>query len=138
MSKPEVLPVKLFTRENPATKVDLLNCFWNGEAFVASPIVTARGVIGLNVPKYLHKHELAHTIVTGETECLKLTEAGKRWLTEGIHKHLKRHPEDIARCSYPPPRNRAVRATPARKQATPATMPRRLRSAPQKPQKTPR
>lgn len=123
----EVLPVKVFTRERQATKVDLTNCFWNGRAFIARPVVQTRGIIGLNVPKYLHKHGLAETVMQGDVECLKLTAAGEAWLREGLAKHLQRHPDERERLTH----SRAPAPAPA--SPRPA---RRLRGSP--PRKRPR
>lgn len=103
------LPVKVFTREHPCTKVDIANAFRPHGQFISRAIVETRGIIGLNTPKYLLKHDLARYTFQGDVEMLELTRAGQQWLIVGLARHLKRHPEERKRCLSPPPATTAAR-----------------------------
>lgn len=101
-SEIEIFPAKVFTRDNPCTKVDLWNCFHVvGETkmpeFRSVPVVTARGVIGENAPKYLLKNGYAVVSSDARMDSYDLTRAGKEWLIKGLQRHLELHPEDLPR-----------------------------------------
>ncbi len=132
------LPVKVFSREHPATKVDMCNCFWNGKAFTPRAVIQARGIIGLNVPKYLLRENLAEVSFAGDVEMLTLTKKGERWLTEGLAKHLKRHPEQAADLAHKPPTMAAKRPHCALPAPSASTVARRPREGLQTPYKRPR
>lgn len=87
-------PVKVFTREDPVTKVTLHNCFYRGGVYVPRAVVEARGEIGLNAIKYLKKNYLALQEERGTHEYWILTRLGEEWLTEGLARHLELHPGD--------------------------------------------
>lgn len=91
MNKP-----KVFTRENPCTKVDLWNCFRQGGKFVSVPVVQAQSVIGVNVPKYLLREGYATAVARKGVDYYTLSRAGESWLQSGVTKHLQRHPSDQA------------------------------------------
>lgn len=113
------LPIKVFTREEPATKVDIVNAFWDGTAFGPCPVIRSRGIIGLNVPKYLVRKGLAEYTFQKDVEMLRLTRAGEKWLIDGLESHLKRHPGDARRLTHGRPgkpastRETAAPASPA-------------------------
>ena len=113
MSRVIPLPVKVFTRDEPVTKVHMANAFWNGKQFIPRAIVQTRGIIGLNAPKYLIREGLARIVTAQDVDMLELTPSGQRWLTEGLAKHLKRHPEQAADLSHKPPHTAVKRATTA-------------------------
>lgn len=127
---------RIFTRERPCNKVDMLNCFWTGKTYRARPVVEAHAVIGVNAPKYLLAKGLATHTAKGDVEVYTLTAEGERWLTQGVREHLKRHPADLAACDHAPPAaaaTRAPKATRATRPApagTPPATPRTRRSAP--------
>ncbi|MEG1121233.1 MAG: hypothetical protein RSE62_03420 [Citrobacter sp.] len=119
----EIKPVKIFSRENPCTKVDIHNCFFDGRTYVRRAVVEARGEIGLNTPKYLLKNEyLAATHERG-IDYLALTQAGKEWLEDGLRRFLALHPERAADVKHAQGARRAVQAAPAPAKGTQAIMP---------------
>lgn len=92
---PEILPVKVFTRDNPCTKVDLHNCFVGPDGkYRRRAVVEARAEIGENAPKYLLKQNFAVYRTEKNIDYYELTEAGKAWLKTGLDGHLRRHPDD--------------------------------------------
>lgn len=93
-----VKPVKVFTRENPCTKVDLWNCFRRGAGFVKRAVVESRGEIGLNAPKYLLREGFTRAFEQEGIDYIELTPHGEQWLTDGLERHLKKHPGDRRKC----------------------------------------
>lgn len=92
------LPVRVFTRADPCTKVDLHNCFISpGGSYLMRPVVEARGIIGLNAIKYLIREGYARTVHDVGIEYWQLTAAGRTWLSEGLQRHLELHPDDAKR-----------------------------------------
>lgn len=89
-------PVKVFSREEPCTKVDLFNCFSHNGAYVRRAIVEARGEIGVNAIKYLLKKGLASVVEEGNVAYWELTGEGEFWLRDGLARHLVLHPADVA------------------------------------------
>lgn len=92
----EIKPVRVFTRDDPCTKVDIHNCFMVNGIFSKRPVVEARGEIGINTPKYLIRE--AYAIATHERgiDYLQLTASGKAWLTNGLARFLELHPHRAA------------------------------------------
>lgn len=86
-------PVKVFSREEPVTKVDLHNCFYQGGKFVPRAVVEARGEIGLNAIKYLKKQGLATAYEGVNVDWWQLTAEGETWLRDGLKRHLEIHPD---------------------------------------------
>ena len=108
----EVLPVKVFTRDEPCTKVDIHNCFTSPTGYAPVPVVTARGKIGLNVPKYLLREGFAVAVSIKNIDYYDLTTTGVEWLEKGLKRHLELHPDDAAKVikhRSRPPIKRAVR-----------------------------
>lgn len=87
------VPARIFTREDPCTKVDLHNCFFRGGAYVRRPMVEARGDIGLNAIKYLKREELARVYEENNVDYWELTAAGKEHVRKGLARYLELHPE---------------------------------------------
>lgn len=94
---------KVFTKDDPCTKVDLHNCFYEGGRYVNRPVVEAKAVIGENAPKYLIREEFVVVRTIGNVDYYCLTPEGDEWLRRGILKYLDNHPERFADCTYPPP-----------------------------------
>lgn len=88
--------VRVFTREDPVTKVHLFNCFTAPSGFRPRAVVEARGEIGVNAIKYLLKQEYAEAFESKGVDWWKLTEEGETWLTEGLRRHLEIHPEQAS------------------------------------------
>lgn len=117
------LQIKVFTREQPATKVDIAEAFWDGLKFKPCPVVVAWSIIGQNVPKYLLKKGLATLSEHKGVDIYTLTRAGQEWLVEGLQKHVKRHPSDRVRVDLERLSATSAQATSARHrraQGTPA------------------
>ena len=97
MSTAKITPrePRVFTREEPCTKVHLYNCFMRNGRFVRRAVVEARGDIGLNAIKYLKNKNLAVAYSEGNIDYWELTPDGKEWLEKGLVRHLELHPEDI-------------------------------------------
>lgn len=91
------LPTKIFSRESPCTKVDIFLCFSRDGEYVKVPVIQARGIIGLNTPKYLIKKGLMYELCQGGIDYWHLSMAGEEWLTAGLARHLELHPEDASR-----------------------------------------
>lgn len=89
--KPEI---KVFTKDNPCTKLHLWNCFRGARGFKRVPVVEAKAQIGANAPRgMLRKGRIRQLEVKG-VEYYQLTDAGTDWLKSGIQSYVKRHPED--------------------------------------------
>lgn len=97
----QVKPVRVFTREQPCTKVELYNTFRQKSGFVRRAWVEARGEIGLNAPKYLKKNSYAIAVTDKGIDYLVLTTAGQDWLIKGLKRHLELHPEDADAVQFP-------------------------------------
>jgi hypothetical protein len=87
-------PVKVFTREDPCTKVHLFNCFNAPSGFRPRAVVEARGEIGINAIKYLLRQGYAEAFEGAGADWWKLTAEGEQWLTTGLQRHLELHPEE--------------------------------------------
>lgn len=92
-----------FTRDNPCTKVHLWNCFRGPKGYQIVPVVTARGRIGDNAPKYLLRERYVRVFTDNDVEYYALTPEGEKWLDKGIRRHLELHIEDTCLLSYPIP-----------------------------------
>lgn len=97
------LKPKVFTRDNPCTKVDLHNCFFRGGRYVNRPVVEAKAEIGENAPKYLIREGLVVMREIGGVDTYCVTPKGDQWLRTGIVRYLELHPERLRDCTFPPP-----------------------------------
>lgn len=88
--------VRVFTRDDPCTKVHLHNCFCQGGKFVPRAVVEARGEIGVNAIKYLLREGLATATTKAGVDYWTLTTEGQAWLTKGLARHLELHPEQAS------------------------------------------
>jgi hypothetical protein len=86
-------PIKVFSREEPCTKVDLFNCFNQFGRYAPRAVIEARGEIGVNAIKYLLKKDLAQAYEKCGIDWWRLTPEGEEWLTEGLARHLVLHPD---------------------------------------------
>lgn len=115
MSTIRAKPVKVFTREDPCTKVDLHNCFYlGGSKPLSRAVVEARGEIGLNAIKYLKREGYAIEHEVEGIDRWTLTPEGVQWLVKGLARHLELHPGDSALVM----RARTGQAAPARRKRT--------------------
>lgn len=94
---------KVFTRDNPCTKVDLHNCFFRGGRYVNRPVIEAKTEIGENAPKYLIREGLVVLRDIGGVDTYCVTPKGDQWLRTGIVRYLELHPERLKDCTFPPP-----------------------------------
>lgn len=92
-------PVKVFTRDDPCTKVHLSNCFTQGGRYVARAVIEARGEIGVNAIKYLLREGYATAYESVGIDWWRLTPDGEAWLAKGLARHLELHPEDARELS---------------------------------------
>ena len=92
-----IKPVRVFTRENPCTKIELFNCFTGEFGYVRRPVVEARGEIGENAPKYLLQKNYCVYRTDKGIDYYELTQAGEEWLTKGVAAHVGRHPDDYSK-----------------------------------------
>ena len=103
-------PPRVFTRDEPVTKVELTNCFYRGGKYVKRAVVEARGEIGLNAIKYLIKSGYATRFEEANVDYWQLTPDGEVWLTAGLRRWLEIHPEAaselVGQPSVTPPRRR--------------------------------
>lgn len=129
MTGVEIYPTKVFTREVPCTKVDIVNCFWRKDSFERVPVVQARGYIGLNVPKYLLREGIIIQKYVSGVDYYWLTSKGMDWLLKGLARHLELHPEEVDRLVSNPIEVAADRrAAKTKPQPTVARVPRRTRA----------
>lgn len=89
---------KVFTREQPCTKVEIHNCFYAPGGYKARMVIEARTEIGINVPKYLLREGYAVQELRGGSDYLELTEEGEEWLRTGLARQLELHPERRLDC----------------------------------------
>ena len=93
---------KVFTKENPCTKVDLHNCFYRKGAYVQRMVIEARTEIGLNAPKYLIREGYIELLWMKDADYYRLTPAGVAWLSKGLLRFLQLHPEKALECVEAP------------------------------------
>lgn len=117
MSTIHAKPVKVFSRDLPCTKIDILNCFHGPEGYRPRPTVETRGEIGENAPKYLSKKGYMRTYQRNWVDYQELSETGKRWLEDGIKSLLRREPGELRKIAHLPVGLR---------QDAPASAPRRI------------
>lgn len=86
-------PVRVFTREEPCSKVHLFNCFTAPSGYRPRAVVEARGEIGINAIKYLIREGYAECFEGAGVDWWKLTADGESWLTQGLVRYLEIHPE---------------------------------------------
>lgn len=103
-------PIRVFSRDEECTKVDLHNCFYlDGTSPVRRAVVEARGEIGVNAIKYLKKKDYAEQYEAEGVDWWELTEEGQEWLKSGLARHLELHPEDAGKVTRAPGRNTSAR-----------------------------
>ena len=93
---------RVFTREQPCTKIDLHNAFFRGGSYRDTPVVDARAVIGINAPKYLLREGIVIERLSDGVDWYVLTAKGRGWLRTGIIRFLELHPERAGDCIEPP------------------------------------
>lgn len=93
---PVVEPTRVFTREEPCTKVHIWNCFISPTGLQAIPVVHSRGKIGLNTPKYLYREGYMDYFTEQNVEYCIMTPTGEEWLRKGLKRHLELHPDERA------------------------------------------
>lgn len=94
---------RVFTRDDPCTKVDLHNAFFRQGQYRDTPVVDARAIIGVNAPKYLIREGYVEEKLRGGVDWYVLTIKGKAWLRTGVIRYLELHPERAVDCIEPPP-----------------------------------
>lgn len=96
------MTAKIFTRDDPCTKIDLHNCFYRNMRYAAVPVVEAQSIIGKNAPKYLLREELIVLRSTKGVDFYVPTAKGDAWLRAGILRFLELHPERASECKSRP------------------------------------
>lgn len=94
--------VKEFTRQNPCTKLHIWNCFRGKRGFARVPVVVAHSIVGVNAPRVMRTNDRITRVTVGEVDYYQLTDDGKEWLTNGMTRYLKNHPEDASRAKNLP------------------------------------
>lgn len=94
---------KKFTRDQPATKVDIWNGFRRESGFPAIPVVEAKSFTGDNCPKYLVREGYLRAFSAGGVDFYQLTAEGISWLLKGIHRYMDLHPEAASELRHPIP-----------------------------------
>lgn len=90
--------VKVFTKDNPCTKVDIWNCFRGPMGFTLIQVDRAHSIIGKNAPRVMLKNGYIERRAGKMGQDLYLmTSKGREWLIQGIASHLRRHPGDAAK-----------------------------------------
>jgi hypothetical protein len=94
--------VKVFTKDNPVTKLDLWNCFRGHRGFINIQVDTAKSLIGENSPRYLTSKGYLGVVERKNVEYYSLTTAGAKWLLDGFKRYLKNHPLDRKKAKHLP------------------------------------
>lgn len=97
--KPEV---KIFTRDNPCTKLEIWNCFRSLRGFVQVPVVDAQAQIGANVPRVMEREGRLMRTEDRGVDYYRLTSLGEEWLTTGFRQYLKNHPYKTPEAKHVP------------------------------------
>lgn len=104
-----------FDRENPCTKVELHNCFFDGIRYRPRRVIEARTIIGENAPKFLLREGYALVTTQAGADFYTLTPDGDAWLRKGIARYLELHPERLQDVQHPPPGFGRSRPAPAKR-----------------------
>lgn len=89
--KPEV---KVFSKENPCTKLDLWTCFKrSAKGFARVQVDEAYSIIGKNAPRVMERNGYLERVTVKQEEMFKLTAEGEAWLEKGITAYRKNHPK---------------------------------------------
>jgi hypothetical protein len=104
---------RVFTKEDPCTKIELHNCFFDGVRYSHKPVVNAKMEIGDNAPKYLVKKGYVVESIVGGVDYYRLTDEGEEWLREGLQRYLVLHPERSGEVKQAA-RSRVIRRAPAK------------------------
>lgn len=94
--------VKVFTKDDPCTKLHLWQCFRARRGFRKVELAEAHSQIGVNAPKNMLNRGYAEVVEQRRSEYYQLTDEGKEWLTKGILSYVKRHPEEATEAKYLP------------------------------------
>ena len=94
---------RVFTKDDPCTKVELHNCFYRNGQYVERAVVEAKAEIGENAPKYLLKMGFVLAQTRRWVDYYVPTDSGREWLKQGIQRYLVLHPERISDCKELPP-----------------------------------
>jgi len=116
-----------FTRDDPCTKVEIHNCFFDGHRYNKKAVVDAKMEIGDNVPKYLTREGFMDTLHHAGVDYFVLTGDGEDWLRDGLARFLTLHPERTADVRGPKLSRRIRRAIAPAEPAKPPTMRRIIR-----------
>jgi hypothetical protein len=85
--------VAVFTKDNPCTKIHIWNCFRGQRGFRRAQVDEARAVIGANAPRGMIAQGRLERVSKGNVDYYQLTEAGKKWLYQGMQNYLRNHPD---------------------------------------------
>jgi hypothetical protein len=124
---------KVFTRENPCTKIDLHNCFYSSGAYRPRKVIEARMEIGLNAPKYLIREGYVTERHYEGADWYCPTPEGDAYLRNGILRFLVLHPDRARECKELPPgyvrtaAKKAAKTSPTPPAAAPRIVHRRMR-----------
>lgn len=91
----EILPTRVFTRDDQCTKVHIWNCFITPGGLKRVAVVHSRSKIGLNTPKYLKREAYVDVVNEKGVEYYQLTAEGEKWLRDGLIRHLEIHPDQV-------------------------------------------
>lgn len=94
---------RVFTRDNPCTKVELWNCFQRKGGFRMVSVVEAKTLIGENAPKYMLKKGYIREATLAGVDLYRVSISGEEWLREGIRRYLELHPERLPEVDGKPP-----------------------------------
>lgn len=93
---------KVFTKDNPCTKLDIWQCFRIATGFRRVPVGEAHTYIGLNVPRVMEREGRLLRVEDQGIEYYELTTDGGNWLAEGFRRYLKNHPSRVSRAKHLP------------------------------------
>jgi hypothetical protein len=99
MSKPAV---RVFTKDEPCSKLDLWNCFKARRGFKSPQVDEAKAIIGANAPKNMLRLGYVEVVEIKGADCYQLTEEGEEWLVAGIKGFVVRHPDRASEAVHLP------------------------------------
>lgn len=86
---------KIFTKDNPCTKLDIWTCFRGRRGFKSVQVDEAHSIIGLNAPRNMLSNGYVTREEVGGVLLYKLTAEGEKWLLTKFKSYLIAHPESI-------------------------------------------
>lgn len=108
MRKRTTYAERVFTKNDPCTKIHIFNCFHGPgsvryeDGTVSSNIVRAKSYIGRHVPYRLRAAKRAELVLVDGEAHLRLTPEGVHWLWHGTKRYVKNNPSKAGDIEFMP------------------------------------